>query len=390
MKNINKNIILFFAVVLFILVGLVSGALVDQLLFSVKSLCREVISGEPKAFQNFTARVDETAGMLRYQDLLLNLNSAKENLLGTRIVFKDDTTVVKADSGSLLGWSSNEPASEETIKESVGAIERVQEIAERNGADFLYCSVTKKSFYEVVPRNYPVYDRENYDNTLRAVTAAGIPLLDSETFFEELGMKEEDIFFKTDHHWTPLAGFYLHGAICQKLQSLYGFQYNPEYADLKNFNIKTYENWSLGSYGKKVGALFTDAGVDDFDLITPLFETSFEEEIPAYGMIRTGSFADTMLYQEYLVKGYYSCNNYVTYSGGDYRLQKITNLGKEVGDTIVIIRRSFGCVVTPFLAIHAKELHVIDDREGDYPSGPRIDLDAYIQDVQPDYVIVLD
>ena len=97
-----------------------------------------------------------------------------------------------------------------------------------------------------------------------------------------------------------------------------------------------------------------------------------------------------MLYREYLVKGYYSRNNYTTYSGGDYRLQKITNTNQQEGEKILIIRRSFGCVVTPFLAIHAKELHVIDDREGGYPAGDRIDLEVYIQEIQPDYVIILD
>ena len=390
MKNFNKNSIIFIAVVLFVLVGLASGALVNQVFFAVKGLCQDVFAGNPEAFRNFTVRIDDTSDLLRYQDQLLDLNSAKENLLGTRIIFKDDTTLVKADSGSILGWSSNAPVTEEEVEKTVQKAQWIQTIAQNNGADFLYCTVTKKGFYESVPENFRTYDRENYEKILNALSAAGIPLMDSEETFKSLDIPQEDIFFKTDHHWTPLAGFYLHGAICAQLQERYGFAYNPEYTDLENYHVETYENWSLGSYGKKVGTFFTNAGADDFDVITPLFQTDFVEEIPYRQENRTGSFEDTMLYREYLVKGYYSRNNYTTYSGGDYRLQKITNTNQQEGEKILIIRRSFGCVVTPFLAIHAKELHVIDDREGGYPAGDRIDLEAYIQEIQPDYVIILD
>ena len=38
---------------------------------------------------------------LFYHKYMLDINSLKENLLGTRVIFKDDTTIVKADSGSL-------------------------------------------------------------------------------------------------------------------------------------------------------------------------------------------------------------------------------------------------------------------------------------------------
>ena len=96
-----------------------------------------------------------------------------------------------------------------------------------------------------------------------------------------------------------------------------------------------------------------------------------------------------MLYENRLTKEYYTYNTYGTYSGGDYRLQKITNNSIEDGKKIVVIRNSFGCVVTPFLALHAKELHAIDLRSGSYPAGEMVDIEAYLQEVQPDYVIYL-
>ena len=124
-------------------------------------------------------------------------------------------------------------------------------------------------------------------------------------------------------------------------------------------------------------------------MITPKFETDFTEEIPVKNSIRNGSFEDTLLYKEYLAKDYYIFNNYITYSGGDFRLQKIINNKIENGKKILVIRSSFGCVVTPFLALHAKELHVIDTRDGDYPAGEKVNVEEYIKEIKPDYVIYL-
>ena len=88
-------------------------------------------------------------------------------------------------------------------------------------------------------------------------------------------------------------------------------------------------------------------------------------------------------------KDYYHSNPYAVYSGGDYRLQIIRNTLNTTGSKILIIRNSYACVVTPFLAIHAGELHVIDDREGDYPNGDKIILKGYIEELRPEYVVVL-
>ena len=71
MKKFNVNCILFIFAAVFILAG-VRG--------------------------NFGASSEE----LRYHDALMDIDSIRNNLLGTRVVFKDDSTILKARSGSLL------------------------------------------------------------------------------------------------------------------------------------------------------------------------------------------------------------------------------------------------------------------------------------------------
>lgn len=389
MSKINKNILLFIAAFMFLIAGLCSKQLATHMVSSAKNLYRNVAARKENAFQIFTEKVDSSAKRLRYHNEMLDITSVRDNLLGTRIMFESETTVVKADSGTLLGYLLTTPYSEESVQTWVENIKYFQTLAESNGAGFLYCEIPEKSAYEILPPNYISYSAQRKEDYLQAIIDNKIPFLGSAAMFKEHGMEADDIFFRTDHHWTPMAGFLVHVGICEKLQEYYCFDYNSQYTDLGNYNIKTYENWFLGSYGKKCGTFFAGPHVDDFDLITPKFETDFVEEIPSKNTIRSGRFEDTMLYENRLTKEYYTYNTYGTYSGGDYRLQKITNNSIEDGKKIVVIRNSFGCVVTPFLALHAKELHAIDLRSGSYPAGEMVDIEAYLQEVQPDYVIYL-
>ena len=390
MKKFNKNILLFAAAAVFVLIGLCSKPLLGGLCDSVKNLCQQVVSGEPDAFADFVVEVDAASQKLSTKPLLLDLNSLKDNLLGTRIVVKRETTVVKADSGSLLGYLITEPISEEAIQQNASDIEQIKELAHAAGADFLYCAVTPKTFYETLPANMTEFNTKRYEDTLEALSFHNIPVLDTRAFFQEMGMEKDELFFRTDHHWTPLAGFHVAGAICRELQMLYGFSFDPALANLENYHIETYSDWFLGSYGKQTGSFFTASRVDDFDLITPRFQTSFTEEIPIKNVNRTGPFEDTMIHTGNLEKDYYNINTYTAYSGGDYRLQIITNHNQPAGAKILIVRNSYGCVVTPFLALHAQQLHVIDNRDGSYPSGEKVNLEEYIRSVEPDYVIVLE
>ena len=68
-------------------------------------------------------------------------------------------------------------------------------------------------------------------------------------------------------------------------------------------------------------------------------------------------------------------------------MQIIRNNLIPEGKKILILRNSFSCVITPFLALQAGELHIIDDREGDYPSGEKVNIENYIVTEKPDYVI---
>ena len=199
----------------------------------------------------------------------------------------------------------------------------------------------------------------------------------------------EEAYFKTDHHWKPLTGFWAFGEICQCLQERYGFDYNTQFTDIENYTVNTNPDSFLGSTGKKIGTAFGMVDVDDFDVISPKFETAFIEERPFADHVRQGNFEETMCYPECLVGELTEKNDYAYYSGGDFRLQILTNLNHPDGKTFLVVRDSFACPVTPFLSMVAKQVYVTDVRNYEWYVGEKQNIFEMIENIQPDYVIVL-
>ena len=80
---------------------------------------------------------------------------------------------------------------------------------------------------------------------------------------------------------------------------------------------------------------------------------------------------------------------YAHYSYGDRGLQVVQNhLAGEEAPKVVIIRDSYACVVTPFLSLMTGSLHILDTRHWRGTDTANT-IYEYIQQEQPDYVLVL-
>lgn len=388
MKKINLNIVLFIFVAVFIIVGLLGECFTRLKWGTVDMLAAIKHFNMTGVINAKTALDDATSEYLYYHDLMIDIDSLRNNLLGTRVIYKGKTTVVKADSGSLIGLSDRQLSSSD-LREVILRIQKLKEITETNGGDFLYCSAPVKGLFEQVPSNIHNFCKENVENFLRLMQASQIPVINLSDALKSHGVKDSEMFYYTDHHWTANSGFVATTAICEELSARYGFVYNKQFTDLSNYNVDHYSNWFLGSYGRKVGTYFTWHGADDFDLITPLFETDMTEEQPFKNQIREGSFEETVLFMDNMKKDYYNKISYATYSGGDYRLQIMKNNLNPDGKKILLVRSSFACVVAPFLALQTSELHICDMRDVESYIGEKLNLEEYIQKIKPDYVIVL-
>ena len=387
MKKINKKLILFLLSAVFVIGGMVSGGFWDSIKTDVSRFVRGAGSGWKAAVAAFTSSVDEdSARYLSYYGAVCDANSVRENVIGTRIIEKDKA-IMKADSGSLVLACSE--LDDEDVEKIVASFRALQTAAAGNGAGFLYCAVPSELMYEAMPGNAVNTFERDYSRLLSAMDDAGVPVLDFGEAFMREELEERNVFYYTDHHWTTRAGFMAAGSICRELQDQYGFAYDESLTDICNYDVTVYPDWFLGSNGKKTGTWFTWRGPDDFELITPKFETNLSEEQPFKDHLRTGSFEKTFLYMENMEKDLYHVNTYATYSGGDFRLQIMRNLDNPDGKKILMIRDSFACAVAPFLALQTSELHLCDIRSFSPFAGQDLDLAEYIARIDPDYVIVL-
>ena len=386
MKKILPFRILFLLAALFLLAGLIPC--VKPLASAGLQFFKDLTGGAPDPAGQFKSRSDDiTTNSLLYHDALMDLNSVKERLLGTRIIEKSDSVMVRADSGRIASYDGL--LSPEDIRFAADRVRQLQQYAEENGAAFLYCAVPRKSYYEVFPPNILNNEASNYNHFTAALQANQVPLVKLADFFGEKGLSGGDVFFTTDHHWKPLAALSAAGEICRTLKVLYGFPFSPDYADIRNFKVTTYPDLFLGSYGKKTGRFFSSLGVDDFDLVLPDFPTAFTESRPLAKAEKHGSFEETLIYKENLAKDHYKINAYAAYSGGDFRLQIMKNEMNPEGAKILLIRDSFACAAAPFLALQAGELHICDIRDYEGFVGNKLSIKSYIETEKPDYVLVL-
>lgn len=385
MKKFNKNIIVFVICFLFVVCGYTAK--------SIKTILADTMNlfgSDECSIDKYTATIEQSLSeKIRYHNFLMDINSIKDNIQGTRIVIKDDTTVVKTNSGRLAVPYLSAPDIEQISKKLDNRVVFYKDIADRHELGFLTVAVPPKEIFESFPDNITDYSHEEYELIQTLLEEKKIPTLDFQRMISEESLSTDDLFFVTDHHWTPKTGFIVNKYICEDLHKRYGFIYNDTYTDIANYEVTTYKNQFLGSYGRKVGTYFSWSGADDFDLITPKFNTSFTEEQPYKNEIRKGTFIDTLLFMDNMKKDYYNINTYATYSGGDFRLQIMKNHMNEDGPRIVMIRDSFACVVAPFLALQASELHIIDVREGDEYVGEIVDVEQYVNQINADYVVVI-
>ena len=376
-KNIYK-IIPFLLIAVFFIVNCVHVSFVKDLVITAY----EWIVGLDK-----NAPIEELATKnQRLYSHLMDINSQMLNLTGVKMVDKGGTVFVRMKNDAI--YNEPETVSQDEIDKCADWIYELKLYSEGKGADFLYVFAPSKAYdVSLYPANTTnLYDdfSQRFINALSERQITYIDLLDS--LLKE-GYTHDEVFYKTDHHWRAEIGLWTADKIIQALGELYSFPYESEKYNPHNYNFEIYEDWFLGWNGKKCGRYFNGGEVDDFVLISPKYETSFSVETRNDIPDRNGRLEEVMFYYDNLTKDFYKKDAYFVYTGANHNLQLITNNLVENNKKILIVRDSFGCVVSPFLAISSKQTAIVELRH--FALGPRIDLIEYIDEFQPDYVVLL-
>lgn len=180
------------------------------------------------------------------------------------------------------------------------------------------------------------YDEENYLEQIAAQLPEG-------TWFDTASVlkehSDENLYYKTDHHWKTLSAFYVY----QEWAKEQGYVV-PELTD---YEIKTVTDDFEGTIQSKLGIRTSG---DTIELFLPREET-------AYTVIRDGEETNT-LYDDSALN---TKDQYAIYFGGNQALIEIKTKA-NTGRKILVIKDSYANCFIPFMLGEFDEVDVLDLR----------------------------
>lgn len=333
-------------------------------------------------FSGDSAAVTEALGTLEtsYQEnvynknQLVNLDGALYRAAGrTRM-----NNVVKLNNGYLTNVRSTSLFDAKNAEFLIHAGQQVQ----AQDIPFLFVMAPYKICAEdkQLPLGVTDLTNEDADEFLAILADRGTPYLDLRETLHAEGLDHYNMFYKTDHHWTIESAFWAFQKVTEYMEENWDMAVDPACTDFVNYEKTVYENGSLGSTGKRTGRYF--AGMDDFSLIYPSFDTNMTLTIPSENITRSGSFYDTIFAMDRIdPDDYFYSIAYDSYIGGVYPLVIHKNPEAKADKTILLIKDSFASPVEAFLSTCFTEVHCIDMRQYNGHLGD------YITETQPDAVI---
>ena len=328
---------------------------------------------------DITAWETEVNGTLDKNHVFINIFGAIQRLLGRRLVEDPAGYPVARLSNGQLTFAGNDVTVDQA--DNAASLERLSRELSQSGIPLLFAVAPTKLTNPAVEMPSGVADYANVmADDLLARLQGKVDTLDLRPAFVDCG-PENRYFFNTDHHWTAQGALLGCGVLMEELGGKFGLPVDREALDPASYNVTTYPGLFLGSQGKRVGLYY--AGRDDFDVLSPKFETSFSYTYDGLETPRVGAFDEALCFSQWLNDDYFNGNCYIYYSGGDWGRAEIVNLLNPDGPTVVLIRDSLSCALAPFLAEQVGRLITIDLRA--YPGGLTEELRA----LSPDLVLVL-
>lgn len=343
------------------------------------------------AFSQFTEDSDAALNTLLDRDhLFIELYGTSQKLMGRRMVEDADPqyTVVRLESGQLT-FSDPDGEQVDMTNRAEELTEFVRRVKKEYKTPVLYVQAPSKLSVSSLPEGLTDYTEAEADQFLELLEKAKVDTLDLRPAFREAAEDDpetaEELFFQTDHHWTPAGAFLGYQVLCEKLEEDYRFKIDEKLTDPDTFNKYSFGEVFLGSQGRRVGSGY--AGLDDLEIWSPKYNTHFTYTVPIIGLKREGPFVTALLFPERLAEiDLYNDNPYAIYAGGDYLLSRALNEDLPKGKRVLILRDSFGCGLTPFLALGCGEVMAMDPRQF---NGNQDIMMHYIDWLEPDLIIVM-
>lgn len=346
MNNIMKAInIVFITIFIFIIFY---SAITNM--HSVRTVANKLKENNDDWHQILQAFDKDYTDALKQKNDLITLNGGIARILGKHKL----NNVIKLSNGNLvhevfMGRIDN-------IESGVSNIIKFNDYLEHIKIPFLYVQAPSTIPHDDVGLSGNGINL-SIDKILKDLNVSGANTLDLRKKMMDQNINFTNAFFKTDHHWTSKTAFWAYNEVLDEINTITNIDFNDAYRDIANYDIKVYENYFLGSLGKRVGSSY--AGIDNFSLITPKFETQFNLIDPRQNIVRHGTFKDILELQFLNDKDidFFLHDPYAVYTIPTYNI--FQNLLVNNNKKIMIISDSYAFPLSRFISTQFAEVHHI-------------------------------
>lgn len=298
---------------------------------------------------------------LSYKNTLVDLNGTVLKNTGTRSYYNISNGINITTNGYNVGSYSKTSTDYE-----IEQMQSFKAYLDSKGIKLLYVNEPAKyiddSFY-TEQFGGESYLNRNADLFLSRISELDIDYLDLRDSIKEDGLDPLSLFYKTDHHWTVPASQWASEKMAEKLNDDFGYRIDLALYNQEQFESVYYQNCWLGEQGKKVSKNYI--GLDDYVMMKPLYDTSYQVFAPDGNVVTTGTF-DIFIDQSVYVnnQNYYTAPSW-HYSYLPYAGNTIHNDNADYGN-ILVLGDSYESSMLPFLSLGIEniKLLVLRDIEG--------------------------
>ena len=278
----------------------------------------------------------------------INLNGLCRKLLHQH----EMNGITKLNNGWLASIDNNN--STDVVIQNAQKVGELNQYLNRNNIELLYVVApdTVYKYDKQLPKGVYDYTNEKLDIFVERFKKENINYIDLRECIYEDKINQYDLFYKTDHHWNAQGGLYASTKITEALEKMLNEEISDDITDINNYQIENYPQWHLGSRGQRVGRYF--AGIDDFEIIYPKFNTEIERITDGI----KGNFQDIFISRDALQNKDYASR--YTYDKTYNCLEEgYMNTNAPCEKRMLILSDSMGRVVVPYLSLAFEEVDSI-------------------------------
>ena len=328
-----------------------------------------------ESFSELENRYLQKAPTLSFSSVVVNgkFMEEAEDYVSDHIAGRDFWVALKAWSERLSGKRENEGVyfgKDDTLLNQVSDPDETQLSQAMDFLNLLAEQSPVPTYFGVIPTSAAIWQDR---------LPEGAPTADEESVIRELAGEsqaqtvdiygalaahaEEDIYYRTDHHWTSLGAFYGANAILSAM--------GREPLDLADYTPITVSDSFYGTIFSTSGVRWVPPdSIEVYVTEDGVSVTSYPKGEPEPGKLYDAS---------YLTKK----NQYAYFLGGNQPLCVVRSEKPGAEGKLLLVRDSYADSLTPFLTERFREIHLIDLRYY------RASLQDYIRENGIDEIMVL-